>query len=405
MKRHDVLATVLLAACSAGPMRADTPTAPVNADDPDRQQAIRLYEQRRMPEAASLLETVVGRYPRDTYAHEILGSALVSRAATQPTTELARADRLRARQELLRARELGDHSDLCRLLLAEIPEDGSFAPMSAKADVDAALREGEAAFSSADWPKAIAAYTRAWDLDPTDATAALFLGDTYYATKDMDRAAEWFARSIQANPDLETPYRYWGDALMVQGKAREARARYIEGIVADPYRAASSSGMHKWLVANGLQWKSAPLRLPPAPKLDEHGRIEIPVDASMLTDDAQSPDAAAWLVYQGERSEWMRHKYVEQNPGAKTYRHSLAEEIAALQAMLVLGEATGNQDPHRQGASMAALKKLNAEGLLEPFILLSNADAGLAEDYPAYRDAHRDKLIAYLDEYLVPAAP
>jgi len=405
MIRHDVLVALLLSACAAGSTRADSPAAPVNADDPDRQQAIHLYEQRRMPEAATLLEKVVDRYPRDTYAHEILGSALLGRAATQPTAELARADRLHARQELSRARELGDNSDLCKLLLAEIPEDGSFAPMSARAEVDAALREGEAAFSSADWPKAIAAYTRAWDLDPTDATAALFLGDTYYATKDMDKAGEWFARSIKANPNLETPYRYWGDALMAQGKVREARSKYIEGIVADPYRAASSSGMHKWLVANGLQWRNAPLRLPPAPKLDEHGKVEIQVDASMLAGDSHSADAAAWLIYEGERSEWMRHKYVEQNPGATTYRHSLAEEIAALQTALALGEATGSDDPRKQGASMAALKKLNAEGLLEPFILLSNADAGLAEDYPAYRDAHRDRLIAYLDEYLVPAVP
>jgi hypothetical protein len=41
----------------------------------------------------------------------------------------------------------------------------------------------------------------------------------------------------------------------------------------------------------------------------------------------------------------------------------------------------------------------------QPFVLSTHADEGTAEDYNAYREAHRDKLIAFLDEYLVPRAP
>ena len=52
--------------------------------------------------------------------------------------------------------------------------------------------------------------------------------------------------------------------------------------------------------------------------------------------------------------------------------------------------------------SLATLVKLNDEGLLEPYVLLTRADAGIARDYATYRKGHRDKLRSYMDEYVVP---
>jgi hypothetical protein len=40
--------------------------------------------------------------------------------------------------------------------------------------------------------------------------------------------------------------------------------------------------------------------------------------------------------------------------------------------------------------------------LVEAYILISAADQGIAEDYAAYREQHRDKLRQYLDEIVVP---
>ena len=119
-----------------------------------------------MPEAANLLEKVVAKHPTDVAAQEALGAALVGRAETQTDAEKARAGTLlSARRALLHAKELGDTSDLCRILLAQIPETGESAPLAAKPEVDAALKLGEAAFAKGAWQEAIAAYTSAWDLD------------------------------------------------------------------------------------------------------------------------------------------------------------------------------------------------------------------------------------------------
>jgi hypothetical protein len=51
--------------------------------------------------------------------------------------------------------------------------------------------------------------------------------------------------------------------------------------------------------------------------------------------------------------------------------------------------------------SLTMLKKLNDEGLLEAYILLGRADAGIRQDYAAYRQANRDKLKRYLAEYVI----
>jgi tetratricopeptide (TPR) repeat protein len=263
--------------------------------------------------------------------------------------------------------------------------------------VDAALKTGEAAFAKGAWQEAITAYTGAWDLDH-NWPAALYLGDTYYAMRDMQRAGEWFAKAIELQPDREQAYRYWGDALLTQGKMKEARLKYIEGVVADPYNVASMAGLRKWLTKNNLVWKKISITLPQGPSVDKNGKTSMNVDASMLA----KPDAgAAWIGYAAMRAAFRENQYPKLFPEAKTYRHSLAEEEYALASVvLIYRETSKSKDP-----SLDLLAKFGDEEMLAPFVLLTHADEGIAEDYIAYREAHRDKLIAFLDRYLVPPAP
>jgi hypothetical protein len=51
---------------------------------------------------------------------------------------------------------------------------------------------------------------------------------------------------------------------------------------------------------------------------------------------------------------------------------------------------------------IATLIKIKGEGLLEAYILLARPDEGLAQDYAGYRNDHRDKLLQYMNEYVVP---
>jgi tetratricopeptide (TPR) repeat protein len=89
-----------------------------------------------------------------------------------------------------------------------VPEDGGEMAFSGTAEVQAAMREGEAAFVKGDLDAAVAAYARALALDPHQYDAALFTGDVSFKKKDHEQADKWFARAVEIDPNRETAYRY-----------------------------------------------------------------------------------------------------------------------------------------------------------------------------------------------------
>jgi tetratricopeptide (TPR) repeat protein len=380
-----------------------------NPDDPVRQQAFQLYENHKMSEAAGLLEKVVAQYPRDVRAHEALGVALLSRADTLSDPAQRKADRVHARNELLRARELGDDSDLCKALLAGIPQDGSETTFSERKEVDGAMQRGEAAFANGEWDTAIKEYSRALELDPKLYLAAVDIGDTYFRLKEMDKAGEWFAKAIAIDPNQESAYRYWGDALLSQGKMKEAREKYIQGVVAFPYKGGSGSwgGLHNWLIRNKLKLNDVSIRLPEPPSKNAKGETVITIDPSTLDKKKDDSGAgSAWMAYSMERALWQGEKFAKEYPQEKTYRHTLKEEASALSTVAtVYGELQQKKKSATPDPSLLLLSQLKADGLIESYVLLIKPDAEIARDFRAYQAAHRDKLIQLLDKYVVPPAP
>jgi tetratricopeptide (TPR) repeat protein len=374
------------------------------ANDPERREAMRLYDQHKMTEAAALLERVATRYPNDSVVHEALGTALLSRGETQTDPTKRKADRLHARAELLRAKELGDNSDLCRVLLAGIPEDGSDRPVSKDQQVQAAMDRGEASFAQGNFEQAIEEYSRALEMDPKLYLAAVYVGDMYFRLKQVANAGKWFARAAQIDPDQEIAYRYWGDALLQAGRVGEARSKFFEGLAANPYSPASWGGLNGWIKATHLDYKNVKINLPPAPTVDAKGGTVITVDPSALGKEDNS--GAAWLSYSMERSLWRSTKFPKEFPQEKEYRHSLKEEAGALSlAAAVFEELQPKEKSKNPDPSLRLLSQLKADGLIEAYVLLILPDEGIQTDFPAYRAEHRDKLIQFLDNYLVPPAP
>jgi len=408
-----VLAAILCPARGgAAPQSSAPPAAPgtqqSNADDPERKQAFALFDQHKMSEAVPLLEKVTAKYPNDPVAHEHLGAALVNRSATWTEPEKRKGDLLSARRALLRAKELGDDSPLCNVLLKEIPEDGSETPFSARADVDAAMKRGEAAFANSDLDTALKEYMLAFDLDPKLYLAALDIGDTYYRLKQTDQAGEWFARAIQIAPNRETAYRYWGDALMADSRMKEARIKFIEAVVAWPYQQIAWDGLSQWVKRNKLVYKDVSINLPKAPTTDAKGGINITLDAD------DKGGGAAWIMYSMERALWHGEKFAKEFPQEKLYRHTLKEEVDALSVTASVYQETAAADskgkkkkakPSAPDPQLELLVKLKTEGMLEPFVLFLHPDQEIVKDFEAYQAAHRDKLLEFLDKYLVPEAP
>src|ERR1700746_2248096 len=139
-----------------------------------RQKASDLFSQGKRLEALPLLEELVKANPKDDEMLVALAACLVDHAATISDQEVAGKERLRARDLLDKAWDLGNTSTLAMNLselLKKLPESGSIT-FSNNPEVEHFMEAGEAAFSRRDFDEAIKNYSKALELEPTNYTAA-----------------------------------------------------------------------------------------------------------------------------------------------------------------------------------------------------------------------------------------
>jgi tetratricopeptide (TPR) repeat protein len=243
-------------------------------------------------------------------------------------------------------------------------------------------------------------YQRALLLDPNLYEAALFTGDVYFKAADQVKAGEWFARAVAINPDRETAYRYWGDALMKQGHVTEAGEKFVEAYIAEPYSRLSRAGFLNWGEKAHIALAHPRVELPANVTQKQAGQTTLTLDPNVFKKDDKSGSAAAWMTYGLIRASWPGTEFAKEYPNEKIYRHSLKEEVAAFRgALKVLDEKKGtdaNLDP-----SLQVIRKLDKEGLLEAFILLALPDAGIANDFAAYRKTNAENLRRYVKQYVL----
>ena len=381
---------------------APAPSVQAQQPDEDRQRAFRLYKDTKYTEALPLFEKLAAKNPDDVAVIETYGLLVMTQAAYLKDPAARKQARIRGRELLLRAQKLGADSALLRTMIDQTPPDGGDdTGFSTKKEVDEAMREGEAAFASGNLPKAIEMYQQALLLDPKLYEAALFLGDVYFKSADQVKAGEWYERAVNINPDRETAYRYWGDALMKQGHVTEAGDKFVEAYIAEPYSRLARAGFIGWGERVHIDLAHPRVVLPA--NVDRKGDKEttITLDPNLLKKDDKSGSSAAWVTYSLVRANWASTEFAKQYPNEKTYRHSLKEEAAAMRAALKVLEEQKNANASNVDPSLQILKKLDKEGLLEPFILLALPDAGIAEDFVAYRRSNVENLRRYVKQYVL----
>jgi hypothetical protein len=141
-----------------------------------------------------------------------------------------------------------------------------------------------------------------------------------------------------------------------------------------------------------------------APKID---RPDVGDDARKLVINPGAVDdgtgRAAWINYSIARAAWRQTLFAEKYPNETQYRHTLAEETAALNSV---ADAIDRQKAAHLDPQLANILLLKGDGLLEAWILISGGpDPGLAQDYAGYRDTHHLELRAYFDKYIIHPAP
>ncbi len=366
----------------------------------ERARAIRLTEESKFTEALPLLEKLAAAKPSDAEVMFRLGFSrlAVSRTMTDPAAR--KQARANARTAFLRAKELGYDAPLLQSILEALPpDDEAELSFSKNQEADKAMHEGEAAFVQGDLNKALAAYQRALQLDPQLYEAALFAGDMYNKSGQPERSGEWFARAIAISPDRETAYRYWAIGLVQQGKMQEARDKFVEAFITEPYNRLARNGLVEWAEHNKITLAHPKVVIPTSVSSPEKGKTTITLDPAALKKDDGS---SAWMFYGIKRVSWRNEKFAKTFPAEKTYRHSLAEEADALRGAIESVSIQMKAKEIKQlDPSLATIIKLEKDALLEPFILLALTDEGIAQDYAAYRKANRDKLRRYVVEYVL----
>ena len=414
IRRGTIGLIILTLAMLATTARAQTP------DPAERQRAIETYESQNLVAALPLLEKVALSYPNDPMVLSRLGFALYASSIDEKDAAKREQIRKRARDILLKSQAAGDNSNLTKITLDSLSgPDTSQVPLSNIKAAEASIREGESAFMRGDMDKAIAAYQKAFELDPNLYDAALYAGDAEfkkaYQSQDppfrnqhFDAAGVWFAKAIAINPDRETAYRYWGDALDAQGKTDEARDKFVEAIVAMPYDRRPYVGLTQWAERHQMQLGHPRIDVPANVNSSKPGEVNITVDDSALKGSAED-GSAAWIMYGMVRALWVNKKdgsrsedFAKAYPNETTYRHSLAEEAAAFRAVATsVQEQMKNQKVKKLTPDLDNLMMVHNKGLLEPYILFVKPDRGIAEDYVPYRKANRAKLKQYWKEVVI----
>ncbi len=217
----------------------------------------------------------------------------------------------------------------------------------------------------------------------------------------MSKAGEWFAKAIAIDPNRETAYRYWADVLQRQGDAMAARDKYVEAYICEPNnRFAVSSGIVTWAKNQHITLAHPAVAIPAALSKDKDGKTIINIDPRMLDEKNKKDGSSAWIVYGAMRAAWSNGEFLKGNPNEKTYRHSLQEEAYAVrEALNVIDAKTRTSkdiDP-----SLAILLRLDQKGVLEAYILLARSDEGIVQDYAPYLRDHRDRLRAYVVDWVL----
>ncbi len=355
-----------------------------------------LTRQTKYLEALPLLETIVVAEPDNARMHFYLGFALIARANNTNDVDQRIALSKRARAAFVRAKELNIQEPVVDALIASIPLDGSLGQsFSENIAANSLMTQAEAFFAQGKLDEALVNYQKALTLDPRLYHAALFSGDVYMSKEDFANAELWYKKAIDIDPTKETAYRYSATPLMKQGKTAEARDRYIEAFITEPYNKFAIAGLVQWAKATQTNLAHPTIEIPASVTFDEKGDAKINLDASALL--GGDDGSFAWVSYGATRSQWHKETFARKFPGQK-YRHSLAEELDALRSVITL--ATSDKKVKTLSPAIVKLKKLNDEGLLEAYILLAKPDDGIALDHPAYLKENREKLRRYTVQYV-----
>jgi hypothetical protein len=184
----------------------------------------------------------------------------------------------------------------------------------------------------------------------------------------------------------------------------EAREKYIQAIVAEPYTNRSWIGLKQWADRSKVTLNWLRLQDKSAVTQKDEKNINIILDSGL---GGSALNTTAWATYAMGRASWRGDKFQKEFPNEPKYRRTMREEADSLHLMVtvLVEQKDFEQKKKNLDPSLLQVIAIDKAGFLEPFALLNRADAEIAQDYVPYRNAHRETIFRYFDEFVVPKAP
>jgi tetratricopeptide (TPR) repeat protein len=355
-----------------------------------------LFKQQRFTEALPYAEKLVKAYPEDADLQFIYGFCLLGQSKNTADKEAAKQLTIKARQAFVKAKQLGSKENILDALISSLPEDGVIVgKFSKNEEAENLMNQAEGFFSQGKMDEALNAYQKAYKLDSNIYEAALFSGDVYTQKGDFPNAEVWYQKAIVINSNRETAYRYSATPLMKQKKFDQARDRYVEAYIVEPYSKFAVSGLTQWGQIMRVQLGHPQIDVPEI-KIGPDDKAKTTININPLADDG----SIAWMSYVTTRESWRKEMFAKTFPNEKTYRHSLQEEAAALREVISTAKSLKDK-PKNLNSQITMLMNLDRDGLLESYILLAIPDNGIAQDHSAYLKQNREKLRQYVVKYVI----
>lgn len=356
--------------------------------------ALTLYQQERYAEALPYMQILVEAAPDSPEIRFAYGRCLLGTSKQVSNVEEAQKLSAKALDEFVKAKALGsknpDLDGFIRLLSGKAVASSTSPAYSSNKEADKLMVEGENYFAQSKYDDAIKKFEKALALDPKIYQAAVSGGDSYVAKSDWANAEKWYQRGIAIDPTRETAYRYSATPFMRQNKHDLALERYIEAFITEPYNNMARRGIAQWADVTGAKLGHPKLDIPKV-SFDANGKL-----ASDSPKDVNEPTASHWAPYIATRESWRKEKFAKAFPKESEYRHSVQEEAEALRSVIKASETSKATDPQ-----LKVLAKLDAEGLIEAFVLMALADKGIAADHPEFLKNNRPKLRQYVSNYVI----
>jgi tetratricopeptide (TPR) repeat protein len=376
--------------CLAIFFTAITSVTAQSGDDAAREiivKALTLYQQQRYSEAVPYMAMLVEAAPDAAEIRFAYAVSLLGKSKQVSNTEEAKQLSAKALEQFVKAKELGhkgaEIDAFISLLSGKAVARSDGGEWSPNKDANKSMVEAENYFAQSRYDEAIKRYEKALKSDPTIYRAALGGGDAFTAKGDWTNAEKWYQRAIAIDPNRETGYRYSGTPLMKQQKYDLARERYIEALITEPYNDMSRRGIGQWAQVTGAKLGHPSIPIP---------EVTFDLRGNAIATSASGP----WLAYIKTREAWKKDRFAKSFPKEATYRHSLPEEAEALRAVISAAAEQKTTDPQLQ-----MLIKMDADGVLEAFILMAVADEGIAADHPEFLKNNRPKLRRYVADYVI----